>query len=523
MTSKTPPAPDASDAPDAPRAAAAPDPRRWAGLAVLSASLLLVVMDITILNVALPAISADLRPDTVSLLWMVDVYALVVAGLLVTVSALGDRWGRKRMLISGFAVFGTASVLVVFADSPGDVIAVRALLGVGGAMIMPSTLSMIRTLFPDGRERATALGVWAAMAAFGAAFGPIVGGFLLEHFSWHSAFLVNVPVMAAAIVAGLLLLPEARHPRPGPLDFPAVVLSMAGMVALVYAIKNAGKYGLTDATALVSAAVAAAALGWFVRRSLRRPDPLLDLRLFRLPSFGAGALAAMTTELAMAGMMLLMAQWMQLVQGYGPLETGLRLLPTALAAIVASPAAPAVAARVGARTVLAGGLAVAALGFAVLGLAPQPIGYWPVALALMLIGLGMGSLAIASAVIMAGAPPEKAGSAAAVEETSYDIGGALGIALLGSLAAAVYRSDLSTGELASLGVTGGAADAARESLTGALDVAGSVNASLADSARTAFEHSLGLTGLAGALLMLAAAAVVWRLTPRDLDLSAADH
>ncbi|RSN68318.1 MFS transporter [Actinomadura sp. WAC 06369] len=480
-------------------------------------------MDITILNVALPAISADLRPDTVSLLWMVDVYALVVAGLLVTVSALGDRWGRKRMLISGFAVFGTASVLVVFADSPGDVIAVRALLGVGGAMIMPSTLSMIRTLFPDGRERATALGVWAAMAAFGAAFGPIVGGFLLEHFSWHSAFLVNVPVMAAAIVAGLLLLPEARHPRPGPLDFPAVVLSMAGMVALVYAIKNAGKYGLTDATALVSAAVAAAALGWFVRRSLRRPDPLLDLRLFRRPSFGAGALAAMTTELAMAGMMLLMAQWMQLVQGYGPLETGLRLLPTALAAIVASPAAPAVAARVGARTVLAGGLAVAALGFAVLGLAPQPIGYWPVALALMLIGLGMGSLAIASAVIMAGAPPEKAGSAAAVEETSYDIGGALGIALLGSLAAAVYRSDLSTGELASLGVTGGAADAARESLTGALDVAGPVNASLADSARTAFEHSLGLTGLAGALLMLAAAAVVWRLTPRDLDLSAADH
>ncbi|MFD0902648.1 MFS transporter [Actinomadura sediminis] len=517
MTSKTP------HAPDAPRAAVASDPRRWAGLAVLSASLLLVVMDITILNVALPAISADLRPGTVSLLWMVDVYALVVAGLLVTVSALGDRWGRKRMLIAGFAVFGTASVLVVFADSPGAVIAVRALLGVGGAMIMPSTLSMIRTLFPDGRERATALGVWAAMAAVGAAFGPIVGGFLLEHFSWHSAFLVNVPVMAVAIVAGLVLLPEARNPSPGPLDFPAVALSMAGMVALVYAIKSAGKHGLLDATALVSAAVAAVMLGWFVRRCLRRPDPLLELRLFRSPSFSAGALAALTTELAMAGMMLLMAQWMQLVQGYGPLETGLRLLPTALAAIISSPAAPAIAARAGARPVLAGGLAIAGLGFAVLGLAPQPLGYWPVALALMLIGMGMGSLAIASAVIMAGAPPEQAGSAAAVEETSYDIGGALGIALLGSLAAAVYRGDLATGELASLGVTGGAAETARESLTGALDVAGSVNASLADIARTAFEHSLGLTGLAGALLMLAAAAVVWRLTPRDLDLSAADH
>ncbi|OLT35764.1 hypothetical protein BJF79_31895 [Actinomadura sp. CNU-125] len=331
----------------------APDPRRWAGLAVLSASLLLVVMDITILNVALPAISADLRPSNVALLWMVDVYALVVAGLLVTVSALGDRWGRKRMLIAGFAVFGTASILVVFADTPGAVIAVRALLGVGGAMIMPSTLSMIRTLFPDGRERATALGVWGAMAAVGAAFGPILGGFLLEHFSWHSAFLVNVPVMAVAIVAGLFLLPEARDPRPGPLDFPAVALSMAGMVALVYAIKSAGKYGVADPAALLPAAVAAVALGWFVRRSLRRPDPLIELRLFRSPSFTAGAVTAMTTELSMAGTMLLMAQWMQLVQGYGPLETGLRLLPMALGAIVASPTAPAVAARIGARTVLA--------------------------------------------------------------------------------------------------------------------------------------------------------------------------
>ncbi|WP_254716405.1 MFS transporter [Actinomadura sp. WMMB 499] len=518
MTAKTPETPRT-----APGAAAAPDPRRWAGLAVLSASLLLVVMDITILNVALPAISADLRPDTVSLLWMVDVYALVVAGLLVTVSALGDRWGRKRMLIAGFAVFGTASILVVFATTPGAVIAVRALLGVGGAMIMPSTLSMIRTLFPDGRERATALGVWSAMAAVGAAFGPILGGFLLEHFSWHSAFLVNVPVMAVAIAAGLVLLPEARNPRPGPLDFPAVMLSMAGMVALVYAIKSAGKHGPTDAAALVSAAVAAVALGWFVRRSLRRPEPLLELRLFRTPSFSAGAVAAMTTELAMAGMMLLMAQWMQLVQGYGPLETGLRLLPMAVAAIIASPAAPAVAARVGARTVLAGGLAVAGLGFAVLGLAPEPLGYWPVAVALTLIGTGAGSLAIASAVIMAGAPPEQAGSAAAVEETSYDIGGALGIALLGSLAAAVYRSGLTHGELAGLGVTGGAAETARESISGALEVARAGTDALAEAARTAFGHSLGVTGLAGAVLMLAAAALVWRLTPRDVDLSAADH
>ncbi|RJL27130.1 MFS transporter [Bailinhaonella thermotolerans] len=495
-----------------------PHPRRWLGLAVLSASLLLVVMDITILNVALPAIAAELRPDSVSLLWMVDVYALVVAGLLVTVSALADRWGRRRMLLTGFAVFGAASAAVVWADSPGEVIALRALLGVGGAMIMPSTLSLIRTLFPDGRERATALGVWAAMAAVGGALGPILGGLLLEHFSWHAAFLVNVPVMAVAIAAGLVLLPESRNPRPGRLDLLAALLSMAGMTALIFAIKQVGKHGVTDPAALAALAVAAAALGWFAARCLRRPEPLLELRLFRTPSFTAGAVTALITELAMAGVMLLMAQWMQLVKGYGPLETGLRLLPLALAAVVASPLAPALAARIGARTVLAGGLAVTAGGFLVL--AAAPLEYPVVVASLALIGLGMGSLSIASAAIMAGAPPEKAGSAAAIEETGYELGGALGVAILGSLAAAVYRAALPLGTLAALGVTGAAAGSARESLAGALELP---VPALAARAQAAFTDSLALTGLAGGALMLAAAAAVWFLTPRTLDLSAASH
>ncbi|NJP89004.1 MFS transporter [Nonomuraea sp. FMUSA5-5] len=495
-----------------------PARRRWAGLAVLSASVLLVVMDMTVLNVALPAISADLRPESIELLWMVDAYALVLSGLLVTVSALGDRWGRKRMLMTGFAVFGLASTAVLAADSPLEVIAVRALLGVGGAMIMPSTLSMIRNLFTDPAERAKALGVWSAMAAVGAALGPLVAGVLLEHFSWHAAFLVNVPVMVLAIGFGLFLLPESKNPRPGRWDALATLLSMAGMVALVYAIKNFGKYGLTSPGALVASVVAVVALGWFAVRCLRRPDPLLELRLFRSAPFSAGVVTALITSIAMASVLLLLAQWMQLVQGYGPLEAGVRLLPAALAAVIASPLAPSLAARIGARTVLAGGLALTGVAFLLLFVVPGTLGYWTVAVALTLVGLGNGSLAIASATIMSGSPPVKSGSAAAIEETSYELGGALGVAVLGSVAAAAYRSEVT--------YSGPGAGVVRESLGGALDVAkemGAAGGRLAEQATEAFTNSLILTSGVAALLLGVGALVVWWLTPRNLDLSAADH
>ncbi|WP_240506514.1 MFS transporter [Thermoactinospora rubra] len=473
--------------------------RRWAGLAVLSAGLLLVVMDMTILNVALPAIAADLRPDAISQLWIVDVYSLVVSGLLVGAAALGDRWGRRRVLILGFVLFGTASTLVLWAESPAAVIAVRALLGAGGAMIMPSTLSMIRTLFSDPRERATALGVWSAMAAVGAALGPVLGGLLLEHFSWHAAFLVNVPVMAVAIVAGLLLLPESRNPRPGRWDAVATVLSIVGMVALVYAIKHLSEGGLAEPGTPIALVVAAVTLGWFAARCLRRPDPLLDLRLFAGRPFTAGVVTALATAISMAGVLLLLTQWMQLVRDYSPLESGIRLVPAALAAAVASPLAPALAARIGARGVVAGGLAVTGLGF--LALVAAPLGYLAVAAGLTFIGLGQGSLAIASAMIMAGAPPERSGNAAAMEETSYELGGALGVAVLGSVAAAVYRA----------GLPSHAPAAARESLAGAL------GGPLAVPARQAFEQSLAVAGVCGAVLMLVTAAVVWRLAPRRLS------
>ncbi|MDA3647132.1 MFS transporter [Saccharopolyspora indica] len=484
--------------------------RRWAGLGVLAASLLVIAMDMTILNVALPSLAADLRPGADQQLWIIDVYSLVLAGLLIPMSRLADRWGRKKLLLSGFAVFGGASLLVLAADTAGAVIAVRALLGVGGAMIMPTTLSMIRSLFTDPRERATALGVWAAVSSLGMAVGPIAGGLLLEHFSWHAAFLVNVPLMIAALVAGLALLPEVRDPAPGRWDVLGTAQAIAGMVALIWAIKRLAKLGPADLVSWAALAAAAGLLTWFVLRCLRRPDPLLDVGLFARRPFTAGVLAALASMFAMAALLLLVAQWFQLVEGLSPLQTGVYLLPMALGAAIASPLAPTVAARIGARTTVAGGLAVAGLGF--LSLHVLPLTYPVVLLALTLLGIGASSLAIASAIIMSGTPPEKAGNAAAAEETAYDLGNVLGVAVLGSAASVAYRAYLEAG---SPGVPAGA----EESLGAALDIAAETGAAeLAVRAEAAFNHSLAQTGLFGGLIMIATAVAVFLLLPKNTGL-----
>lgn len=489
------------------------DPRRWWGLGVLSLSLLVVVMDMTILNVALPAISTDLRPSSTQLLWMVDTYSLVLAGLLVTASAAGDRWGHRRVLMTGYVVFAVASLAVLLVDSPAGVIAVRALLGTGGAMIMPATLSIIRHLFTDVRERAFALGVWGAMAAVGSAVGPVVGGALLEFFAWQAAFLVNVPVMAVALVGAALLLPRSRARVRARWDAPATAASIVGMVALVYAIKELAKYGLTTDGALASL-VAVVALTWFVRRCLRAPHPMLQLRLFRRPSFTAGILTAMATTIALAAVLLLGAQWLQLVRDLSPLQAGVALLPAAVGGAVASPLAPKVAELLGARAVLAGGLGLGAAGLALVGLSPE-LTYPVFAVALGLVGVGTGSLAYASAVIMSSATTDEAGSAAALEETSYEVGTTLGVAVLGSIAAAAYRGALPD-----------AAPAARESLAGAIETAAGLGAegpALLATAQVAFTDSLATAGLAGAIVMGLAALVVAVLTPRDLDLGDLTH
>ena len=502
-----------------------PARRRWASLAVLSASLLVVTMDLTILNVALPELAADLRPTATEQLWIVDIYSLVLAGLLIPMSALADRWGRKRILLAGFLVFGAASAVILAAESSEQVIATRALLGVGGAMIMPTTLSLIRSVFTDADERATALGVWAGVSAMGAAVGPIVGGALLEHFSWQAAFLVNVPLMAVAFVAGAIILPESRDPNPGRWDFVATALSIVGMVLLVWSIKHfAEEESLRDREGWLAGGSALVLLAVFVRRCLRRPDPLLDVRLFKRRPFTAGVVAALSAMFAIAALLLLLAQWLQLVKGQSPLEAGIHLLPLAAGGLVASLLAATLSRIVGARIVLASGLAVAGVGMVLIWAVPGELTYPVAAIAMALAGAGAGSLAIGSAMIMAGTPPAKAGNAAAIEETAYDLGNVLGVAILGSVASLVYRQELDVDALVEDGLPAPLGTAAEDSLGAATAIAEQAGLpGLADQAGVAFTDALALTSLIGGLVMIAVAVVVLLTAPRGLDISQQQH
>jgi MFS transporter, DHA2 family, multidrug resistance protein len=480
------------------------DPRRWWALAVLAASLLVVVMDMTILNVALPEMASELHLTSVSQLWVVDAYALALAGLLIPVTALGDRWGRKRMLLTGYAAFAVGSIAILWADSAAAVIAIRALLGIGGAMVMPSTLSLIRSVFTNARERTLALSIWGATAALGAAVGPVVGGALLERFSWHAAFLVNVPLMVVAIVAAAWLLRENRSARPGRIDLVGVLLSAGGMTAFVYATKQLGKHGPELAT-LVLLALGVGMLAAFARTALTSDRPMLDVRLFAEPVLRAGVVAALASSAAMAAVLFVGSQWLQLVEGWSPLEAGLALLPLAVGAMVASPFAPALAERTSPRVVLSGGLLVLAVGLGLLAVVPTT--YVWVAVAFAVVGLGTSSLGLGSALIMGAATDDQAGSAAAVEEITYELGAVLGITFLGSLVGAVYRA----------GLPAGADDAARESVAGA--VGGPWFAGAADAFVTAFAS----VGAVGAVLAGVAAYAVWRLVPADLTLDDAHH
>lgn len=498
--------------------------RRWASLAVLAASLLVITMDMTILNIAIPEISAELRPSSDQLLWIVDIYSLILAGLLVPFAALADRLGRKKMLLLGYTIFAGTSILVLFAQDATTVIGLRALLGLGGAMIMPTTLSLIRVIFTDSRERATALAVWAAVSGLGAAAGPLVGGFLLEHFSWHSAFLINVPLMAMALIAGVLLLPESRVPTTARLDLFAALLSLAGMSAFIWAIKQFGKESsFLVPSALVALGIAVVLLVWFALRSLHSPAPLLDLTLFKSRPFTAGILAAMGTTFAMGAGMLLLGQWLQLVNGNSPIEAGIRMLPVALASAIASLSAPPLARLTSSRAVLAGGVAVAGTGLLIIGLQPGALGVPIVLSALTLVGFGTGALAIGSAMIMFGTPEHRAGSAAALEEASYEVGSVLGIATLGSVAALLFRSEFESGQLLSH-LDPSVASAAEESIGSAIAISHELGVpQLAQEASVAFTHSLQTTGIVGGLVMMAVAALVFFVTPKGTDIMATHH
>lgn len=486
-------------------------PDRWRILLVLASPLLLIAMDATILNVALPDIAADLTPSSTELLWIVDVYGLVLAGLLVAMGGLGDRIGRRRLLLIGLVVFGAASALIALATSPLLLIGARLLLGVGGAMIMPSTLSVLRSVFPEARERAVAIGIWSAVASSGFALGPIVGGAILEVARWEWAFLINVPVVLGALVLVQRWVPESRNPAPGPWDPASVALSVAGMLTFVWGIKHGGEDGFLDALTVLSIAVGLGLLALFVRRQARSRTPILDVRLFADQRFAGAVASVLFVFFGLGILLLLLTQHLQLVQGHGPLETGLRLLPLALAAGVASPCADALVRRLGARVVVGAAFAAIAAGLAAFTALDANTGYPLIAGALAAIGVGAGLAATAgSAAIMAAAPADRAGGAAAIQETAFELGGALGVAILGSVAASAYRAELQ--------VPGAVREVAGEGLPAAAAVAatlsGEAGARVLAAAQQAFESGLAVTLGTSAAVMAAAAVMAMVVLPR---------
>ncbi|MFE6498210.1 MFS transporter [Streptomyces sp. NPDC057748] len=488
--------------------------RRWVVLAILSGSLLLIAMDTTILNVAFPSLVADLQPGAVEQLWIIDVYALALSGLLVTAGALGDRWGHKRLLLMGFALFAAASLGAVAATEAWHVIVARALLGVGGAAIMPTTLSILRHVFADARERALAYAVWAAVMGGGMALGPVVGGLLVEDYGWQSAFLLNIPIALTVIALGTWLLPESFAPRAGRWDWTGVAQSIVGMLALASGIKQLGKSGLTTPLPWLMLAIAAFVLTLFVRRQLRLAHPLLHVRLFASRAFSVSATVLFLGMVALGAVLFLLTQWFQYAQGYSPLQAGLRVLPAPLALVVTSLLAPVLMRALPIRHVITAGLVLMASGLVLPWLAQDGddhVGYPVMAAALTLIGFGAGlATTVASVTLMAATPNEHVSGAAAIEETCYELGAALGVASLGSLAGALYRSSLpASAPAAAHNSVGEGAHAARE-------LGGAHGASLLDQVARAFTHGMTPAFAVGAALALAAAAAVWAWIPRGI-------
>ncbi|MEE1769214.1 MFS transporter [Streptomyces sp. JV185] len=498
---------------------AADGANRWVVLVVLCLSLLLVALDSTVLHVAVPAVTEDLRPSAVGLLWIVDAYPLVCASLLILFGTLGDRVGRRRVLLLGYALFGVASAIAALADSPGVLIVARALLGVGGAMIMPATLSILRQVFPDRRERAVAIGIWTAVAAVGAATGPVIGGFLVEHFWWGSVFLINVPLMALILPVARLLLPESRGSHDGPWDVLGALMAAAGVLGLVLGVKRAGAGEVLSPATLVPLLIGAGLLVVFVRRQKRRAHPLIDIALFTRPAFSTAVGCIVLAMLALVGLELIAVQYLQLVLGLSPLETGLRLLPLTFAAMAAGATGSYTLRRVGPRRMVGWGFVLTAVSVLILTAMGQHDR--PALLTAAFIALGFGlqtTLFGAYESLLSEAPVDRAGGAAAIGETSYQLGAGMGIALLGSVMNAAYAPGLS--KLTEAGVPAGAGAAAAHSLGEAYQVGdrlgGPLGAVLRSTARHSFITGLHVTLLVSAALLLVGALAALRL-PRAMD------
>jgi EmrB/QacA subfamily drug resistance transporter len=443
--------------------------RRWQALIVLAMSLLIVSVDNTILNVALPTIRTELDASSSQLQWIVDSYLLVFAVLLLIAGTLGDRFGRKKALMFGLVIFGAGSVLASMSGSSTELIASRALMGVGAAAIMPTTLSILTNIFPED-ERPKAIAIWAAVAGMGIAIGPISGGWLLENFAWSSIFLVNIPIVVGGLIAGAILIPESRDPEPKALDFMGAGLSIAGLTAIVWGLIEASERGWTNSTILGAFAIGAAILAVFVAWERRSDHPMLDVSVFGNRRFSAASMAVGFVFFALMGVVYFLTTYLQSVMGYSALEAGIRMLPVAGGLIAATKLSVEATKRVGTKVVVAAGLATVGSALYVLGTCGVDTGYGRVAMALALMGVGM-SLAMSPATesIMGSLPKAKAGIGSAMNDVVREVGGTLGVAVLGSVLASSYGDGM---DGAVAGLPSGAAEAASDSVGGAHEVAG---------------------------------------------------
>ncbi|MEV6060276.1 MFS transporter [Nocardia asteroides] len=467
--------------------------RAWLGLGVLLLPVLLVSMDISVLFLAMPTLTADLDPSASQQLWILDIYGFMLAGLLITMGNLGDRIGRRNILLVGATVFGLASVLGAFAPNPEVLIAARVLMGIGGATLLPSSLALISSLFPDVRERATAIGIWTAFFAGGSAVGPIIGGVLLHHFWWGSVFLINIPVLAILLLFGPFLLPEHRSAALGPLDLPSVALSIGGILPVVYGIKHIAAEGF-DITSLVIAAIGAGVLVVFVRRQRQLAEPLLDLSLFTRPLFRVAIGASLVGMMSLAALSYLTSVYLQSVTGRDPLQAALLGIPMAIAVFVFSMSGARVGRALGVRATFTLALAMSAVGnLMLLGVGVDGgLVWYLVGSAVAGIGYGI-SFTLVSDVAVSAVPAERAGSAVGISETSFELGNALGLALLGSVAALVFRSGGDFGDTLGETVAEAGGDAA-----------------LIDAARESFVTGMHVATAGGALLLVAMAVLAWR-------------
>jgi len=487
--------------------------RDWIGLAVLAIPCLIYSMDLTVLYLALPEIVADLKPSAAGLLWIVDIYGFMVAGALVTMGTLGDRIGRRKVLLAGAVPFAATSILAAYATSAEMLIFARAIQGLAAATLAPSTLSLIRNMFHDPTERASAIGVWVASFSAGAAIGPVFGGIILAHFWWGAVFLINVPVMLMLLVVGPILLPECRDPDAGRMDLVSAAQSVVAVLAVIYGIKHLAESGWA-LVPLLSIAAGLAVGVMFFRRERRIAEPLIDVRLFAVPAFTAALATNVLGLFVVLGTFLFITQYLQLVLGMGPLEAGFWMAPSGIVFALGSLAAPTLVRRFAPSRVIATGLLFSAAGFALLTQIGSTSSPWLLLCGMLIFCTGMSPIAsVTTELVLSAAPPERAGAASAISETSFEVGGALGIAVLGSLFMFVYGRTLLSGGLENLPAN--AVDRARNGLGGAIEAAHALPADqaarLLTTARAAFVHAFEVTSAASAAGAVVAALVAARM------------